>query len=110
MKIHLEFESWEEHDAYVDGQFIRRHSAVEREEVNIQEKALASVRVPDVTRRRGFSEYEIAFVKDYYQKKKIPWIAKALRRKPAAIYMLLNRLYKEGLARKSNRHGAVEES
>jgi len=52
---------------------------------------------------KTWTEFEINFLTDNYQKKNIRWIAGKLCRKPQGVYSMLNNMYKKGLKKKNNR-------
>jgi hypothetical protein len=107
MKIVLEFNSIDELDEYI--QHYRQESQAGAEDVSLPAASSFPTRIQVGTRRRYFADMEIAFIKENYQTKKITWIAKALHRKPDAIYQQLYKMYKAGLPKRSNRNGKVKE-
>lgn len=103
MKITLEFDSVSEHDEYIR-KFVPKPV---REFHSFVPDSVNKVTIPDITRRKNFSEYELDFIKSNYMSKKNIWIAKALRRKPSAINNILYQLYKNGLPRKFPKNGEI---
>lgn len=105
MKIILEFKTKYEHDKYCLD-FVK---SLEKEDVRVDFSKFEGQRVPDYTRRQRWSEIDLQFIKEHYMYKKIPWIAKQLRRKPHAVYQKLNKMYEQGLPHKKPKNGEVEE-
>lgn len=106
MKIILEFNDQDEHDFYCATHISRQKSETEQ----LQTPGKTETTIPFYTRRKHMSDMEIAFVKENYQHKKIPWIAKAINRKPEQIYNLLWQMYKKGLPRKTSKHGIINQN
>jgi hypothetical protein len=110
MKIVLEFDSFTEMQNYFE-QFYKGMDKAKREAEELSVPAASSfpTRIQVGTRRQYFADMEIAFIKENYQTKKITWIARALHRKPEAIYQQLYKMYKAGLPKRSSRNGKVKE-
>jgi len=106
MKIILEFKTKFEHDKYC----VDQTRLLERETVNGVSMIKNGIPINDYSKRRGWSELEMQFVKDNYMSKKITWIAKQLRKKPTQLYSKMTELYANGLPRKFARSGEVNES
>lgn len=104
MKIVIEFNSKAEHDQYIKSHKTGRHTFAD-EDVSVP--TFKGQPVADYTRRKSWSQLELAFLKDNYQAKKITWIAKQLRRKPTQVYQRLHEMYKNGLPAKRPSNGAI---
>jgi hypothetical protein len=108
MKIVLEFDSAEEHDAY-----IRQRTSEHK--VNIgQEVGYAPPILPVVKRkkRRPWTEYELEVIRRHWPTKTTQWIAASLQRTPGAVHVMVAKMRKAGapLAAKRKVQKAINEA
>lgn len=109
MKISLEFEDENELRAFIytkAKEFVAEELESSKEVFHIGEPGAA---IESTHRRKYWAEVEVQFVKDYYMIKKVPWIAKQLRRKKADVSAKLAQMYKKGLPKKYSRNGKIRE-
>ena len=104
MKITLEFKNTMEHNKYC----IEQVQLLQEKDLTLQGK-FEGKPIQVNTKRKTWSQYELNFIKEYYTKKRIRWIAMQLGRKPTAVTTKLHIMYKEGLPLKRPHSGEVKE-
>lgn len=75
----------------------------QEEEIRIKEECLRKKVSIAYRSNKKWTEFEIDFIKQNYMGKTNEWIAKKLGRKKTSISTALNKMYKSGLKRRSNR-------
>jgi hypothetical protein len=92
MKLILEFDSVEEHDAYIQQRASGR-------EVNIEQETGYAPPILPVTKRkkrRPWTEYELEVIRRHWPTKTTQWIAASLQRTPGAVHVMVAKMRKAG--------------
>lgn len=105
MKINLEFESWDEYQLFLKSRGRRK---TDEDDSYIHPKDTGTM-IPRLSRRKRWSDYEVAFLKENYMIKSVRWISSALGKKQQNVQNKLFQLYKAGLPKKRSRSGKTKE-